>query len=53
MKHRSEFSIRRAVDRELSELIEASNRPIRAFPPTPTFPAIPDIHEPPVIPVAM
>jgi hypothetical protein len=46
-------SIKRAVDRELLELIEASNRPIEAFPPTPTFPAIPDIHEPPMIPVDM
>lgn len=51
MKRRSRFSIRRAVNRELLELIESSYRP--TFPPTPIFPAIPDIPEPPVIPVGI
>jgi hypothetical protein len=53
MKRCSRFSIRRVVDRELLLLKESSNRPIGAFPPTQIFPTIPDIHETPVILVAM
>jgi hypothetical protein len=44
---------RRSVDGELLLLKESSNRPIGAFPPTQIFPAISDIHESPVILVAM